>query len=221
MITSHDREKKTQNVHTVSRWVLLDYPLSLKLCRFALFVIGWHRNVFPNPAQVLNKFKQVYTTSQCDEMISAYLGTCRLAPPPSPWIEVVREKKAVWRSSRREEDCAWRGERQNKRRWLKTRLAQTSRLGLDSSPNGSRSLWIELKRRWVRETSHTGSVYLQKCTNVCQTPGPGTPGMRHVHAGGCRFLPRYSWSKMWNNRRAVGHDTHCCAFPALPQSNSL
>lgn len=36
-------------------------------------------------------------------------------------------------------------------RWQKIRSAQTSRLELDSSPNGSRSLWIEPRRRWATE----------------------------------------------------------------------
>lgn len=40
------------------------------------------------------------------------LGTCRVAPPPPPWIEVVGEKQTVGRGSRREEDCARRGERE-------------------------------------------------------------------------------------------------------------
>ncbi len=39
------------------------------------------------------------------------------------------------------------------RRWLKTRWARTCRLERGSSPNGCRSPWTELRRRWAREIS--------------------------------------------------------------------
>lgn len=137
----------------------------------------------PIPAQVLNKFKQPPTHThtprrgrRCDEIPScrlwAYLHTCAVAPPPSPWTEVVRGKKAVWGGSGRVHDRVWRGATESKKwRWQKTRLDRTSRLELASSPNGSRSLWIEPKRRWVRGSIHIGSVYLQNRTHLCQSSG--------------------------------------------------
>lgn len=47
------------------------------------------------------------------------------------------------------------------------------------------------------------------------------PLERDMSMLGCRFPPRYSWSKMWNDSRAAGHYIRCHAFPALPQSNRL
>jgi len=65
--------------------------------------------------------------------------------------EIPREEAEEW-----EEDCFLvrrnrQREIEEKRspRWQRIRWARTSRPGLDSSPNGSRSLWIEPRRRWA------------------------------------------------------------------------
>lgn len=136
-------------------------------------------------------------------------------------LKSSREKKAVWRRSRREKDCAWRGETHRtrddgwKQDWPK--------------PPG----WGWIHRQTGPEVSESSSgegesekpftlahfIFRYKLLSAIRSVL--VPLNWDMSMLGCRFLPRCSWSKMFNSSRAVAHDIRCCAFPALPQSDSF
>lgn len=143
------------------------------------------------------------------------LDACRVAPPPSPWAEVVREKKAVWRRSRREKDCAWRGETQRtrddgwKQDWPKP--PGWGWIHRQTGPEVSESSSGEGES----EKPFTLAQFIFRYKLLPATRSVLVPLDWDMSMLGCRFLPRCSWSKMWNNSRAVTHDITLLRFSSF------
>lgn len=164
----------------------------------------------------VSKWPNFFDKSQQDEQTDLWLRARvfwhRVAPPPPTTAEVAAKSHggSAQQSVRRERQRdSWR--------WRRIRWARTSRLEPESSRNGSRSPWVEPRRRWARGDPLFKKVSLSP-RNFLTVPES------HCH-GSVKLWGGHTWAcfikllgvEGWKSQHERGRET----LPSCPHDDRL